>query len=141
MKQKPYNNVLLTSFSRYVIQESLCLRLFRTVLAPSSLGLYENLRQILSYKPRTRLISLYSCHNCFLRLYICIVFIVFHRSLQTHFQDNFNLTIYVPTHCIYIIINIVTNSLNYIKFHHVSHIDSQGPIYASFHRKTRGYKF
>ena len=31
----------------------------------------------------------------------------------------------------------MTNSLNYIKFQNVSHIDSQGPIYASFHRETR----
>ena len=43
----------------------------------------------------------------------------------------FNLTIYVPTHCIYIIITckrIVTNSLNCTKFHRVPHIDTQRPL-------------
>ena len=55
----------------------------------------------------------------------------------------FNLTIYVPTHCIYIIITckrIVINSLNSTKFYRVPHIDTQGSKYVSFFRKTRGYK-
>ena len=50
-------NPLLTSFARSV-RESNAFGFYRTDLAPSSLGLYENLRQYFpAYRPRTRLIS------------------------------------------------------------------------------------
>ena len=51
--QKPCGECfILYSFVRSV-PESICLRLFRTDLAPSSLGLYESLRPILSRKDLT----------------------------------------------------------------------------------------
>ena len=47
IQQSHIINPLLTSFARSV-RESIAFGFYRTVLPPSSLGLYENLRQILS---------------------------------------------------------------------------------------------